>query len=154
MIDFQLHRNPAGQLVFTAADGSVFTGVVPMRAFPISAPEHGLSLISAAGHELAWIEHLTELPAAQQVLLQDALAQLEFMPEITRLLDVSSFATPTTWTVQTNRGDTQFVLKAEDDIRRISATTLMIADRHGVHYLIRNLVSLDKHSRKLLDRFL
>ena len=76
------------------------------------------------------------------------------MPEITQLLDVSSFATPSTWTVQTNRGDTQFVLKAEDDIRRISASTLMIADRHGVHYLIRNLITLDKHSRKLLDRFL
>ena len=56
--------------------------------------------------------------------------------------------------MQTNRGDTQFVLKAEDDIRRISASTLMIADRHGVHYLIRNLITLDKHSRKLLDRFL
>ena len=154
MIDFQLHRNPAGQLVFTAADGSVFTGVVPMRAFPISAPEHGLSLISAAGHELAWIEHLTELPAAQQTVLQDALAQLEFMPEITRLLDVSSFATPTTWIIQTNRGDTKFVLKAEDDIRRLSTTTLMIADCHGVHYLIRDLAALDKHSRKLLDRFL
>ena len=154
MIDFQLHRNPAGQLVFSAADGSVFTGVVPVRAFPISAPEQGLSLISAAGHELAWIAHLTELPAAQQAQLQAELAQLAFMPEIIRLLDVSSFATPTTWTVQTNRGDTQFVLKGEDNIRRISASTLMIADRHGVHYLIRNLITLDKHSRKLLDRFL
>jgi hypothetical protein len=30
----------------------------------------------------------------------------------------------------------------------------MIADRHGVHYLIRDLAALDKHSRKLLDRFL
>lgn len=154
MTDFQLAINPAGQLVFTAADGSVSVGVVPVRAFPISAPDDGLSLVGADGHELAWIAHRAELPAGQQALLAAALAQLEFMPEITQLRDVSSFATPSTWTVQTNRGGTQFVLKAEDDIRRLSASSLMLADRHGVHYLIRDLAALDKHSRKLLDRFL
>jgi hypothetical protein len=154
MTDFQLAINPAGQLVFTAADGSVSVGVVPVRAFPVSAPDDGLSLVGADGHELAWIAKLTTLPAAQQSLLQAALAQLEFMPGITRLLGVSGFATPSTWTVQTDRGDTQFVLKAEDDIRRLGFNRLMIADRHGVHYLIRDLAALDKHSRKLLDRFL
>jgi hypothetical protein len=30
----------------------------------------------------------------------------------------------------------------------------LVADRHGVHYLIRDLSSLDRHSRRLLDRFL
>jgi hypothetical protein len=29
-----------------------------------------------------------------------------------------------------------------------------MADSHGIFYLVRDIQSLDKHSRKLLDRFL
>jgi hypothetical protein len=31
---------------------------------------------------------------------------------------------------------------------------LLIADAHGVHFLIRDIQALDKISRKILDRFL
>jgi hypothetical protein len=56
--------------------------------------------------------------------------------------------------VQTNRGQAQFVLRGEEDIRRLSGKTLIVADAHGVQFLIRDLPALDRHSRKLLDRFL
>jgi hypothetical protein len=46
------------------------------------------------------------------------------------------------------------VLKGEEDIRRLSTTRLIVADAHGVQFLIRDLPSLDRHTRKLLDRFL
>jgi hypothetical protein len=46
------------------------------------------------------------------------------------------------------------VLKGEEDIRRLSANTLIVADAHGVQFLIRDLPALDRHTRKLLDRFL
>ena len=76
------------------------------------------------------------------------------MPEITRLDGVNSFSTPSIWRVQTNRGATELVLKGEEDIRRLSPTTLIVADAHAVQFLIRDLPSLDRHTRKLLDRFL
>ena len=60
---------------------------------------------------------------------------------------------PTVWKVETDRGETAFTAR-EEDIRRLNAQTLLIADNHGIFYLIRDLMSLDKHSRKLLDRFL
>jgi hypothetical protein len=31
---------------------------------------------------------------------------------------------------------------------------MLIADAQGVQYLIRDVLNMDKHSRKLLDRFL
>jgi hypothetical protein len=46
------------------------------------------------------------------------------------------------------------VLKGEEDIRRMGQGVLLVADTHGVQYMIRDLPSLDRHSRKLLDRFL
>lgn len=153
MKPFQLSRNAFGKLVLTA-DGAVHEGVVPVRAFPIAAPEHGISLVDGDGHELAWIDRLSDLPAAERALLEEELASREFLPELRRLHHVSSFAVPSTWDVETDRGDTSFVLKGEEDIRRISASTLIVSDSHGVQYLIRDLQTMDKGSRKLLDRFL
>lgn len=152
--DFQLGRNAAGQLVFTGNHGEAHEGVVPVRAFPIAAPQDGIALVSQDGHELAWIDRLDEAPANIKTLVEEELASREFMPEIRRLRQVSSFATPSTWEVETDRGDTSFVLKGEEDIRRLTADTLLIADSHGIQFLIRDLQALDRHSRKLLDRFL
>ena len=96
---FQLMRNPSGRLLFSGADGQEHVGVVPVRAFPLAAPDDGISLVSTEGHELLWIDRLQELPAYVYALLREELALRDFMPEITRLVSVSSFGTPSVWTV-------------------------------------------------------
>ena len=153
-MDFQLTRNAFGRLAYTGADGEVHDGVVPVHAFPISAPLEGIALVTADGRELAWIARLADLPDAARQLLEEELAQREFIPEIRCIRSVSSFATPSEWRVETDRGDTTFILKGEDHIRRLTPTTLLIADSHGIHFLLRDIHALDKTSRKILDRFL
>ena len=150
----QLTRDPHGRLRLTTADGNVHEGVVPVRAFPIAAPTEGIALVGEDGHELAWIDHLDALPEAARTLVEDELASREFVPEIRRLRHVSTFAIPSTWDVETDRGETRFILKGEEDIRRLGADSLLIADSHGIQFLIRDLQALDRQSRKLLDRFL
>jgi hypothetical protein len=155
MNDFNLLRNAFGKLVFTdPAEGESHVGVVPVRAFPIAAPDRGLAIVSADGRELAWIEQLSDLPDSVRILLEQELASREFLPQILKIRHVSAFATPSTWQVDTDRGDTSFVLKGEEDIRRVGQDALIITDSHGVQYLVRDLHTLDKTSRKLLDRFL
>ncbi len=152
---FALHRNGFGRLVFTdAGSGETVEGVLPVRAFPIAAPDEGLSLVSAEGRELAWIDSLSSLPPPQRALVEEELATREFLPRIRRLRRVSSYATPSTWEVDTDRGETSFVLRGEEDIRRISHGALLISDSHGIQFLIKDVQSLDKGSRKILDRFL
>ena len=153
-IDFTLSRNAAGQLQFTNSDGTVFDGINLVRAFPISAPDEGLSIISQEGHELAWIPSLVGMPAQIKELIEAELLQREFMPEIQRINQVSSFATPSIWDVVTDKGNTQLTLKAEDQIWRLKNNRILITDKNGVNFMINNLEQLDKHSRKLLDRFL
>ena len=153
-ITFQLQHDAFGRLVLIDAAGMRYENVVPVRAHPITAPLEGVSILSQDGQELAWIPHLDALGAGLRAMLDEALARREFMPEIQRLLRVSSFATPSTWTVQTNRGDTSFVLKGEEDIRRLPGGILLIADAHGIQFLVRDVMALDRASRKLLDRFL
>ncbi|GCB02726.1 hypothetical protein PSUB009319_03570 [Ralstonia sp. SET104] len=152
--DFTLSRNGLGKLVMTLADGTAHEGVVAVRAFPISAASEGLSLMSTDGRELAWIAQPNALPAPMRALIEAELGAREFMPEIRKIVGVSTYATPSTWTVQTDRGQTDLVLRGEEDIRRLTGNTLLISDSHGIHYLIRDQFALDKPSRKILDRFL
>ena len=151
---FRLTRNAFGRLVLELSDGSVHEAVVPVRAFPIGAPDEGLALMGSHGHELAWVDRLSELDPATRALLEEELASREFMPEIRRIVDVSGFVTPCTWEVETDRGTTRFLLKGEESIRRLPAPALLVADAHGIQYLIRDPQALDRKSRKLLDRFL
>jgi hypothetical protein len=152
---FQLTRNTFGRLVFTSPDDTeVHEGVVPVRAFPIAAPDEGIALVNTQGRELAWIDRLADLPAASRILIEEELNNREFLPEIRRIAHVSTFASPSTWDVETDRGPAKLVLKGEEDIRRVAHSTLLIADAHGVQYLIRDIQELDQGSRKLLDRFL
>ena len=152
--DYQLQRDAFGRLTLTDHDGETHEGVVPVRAFPIASPDQGIALVDPHGHELAWIERLSDLPDALRTLVEAELASREFMPVISRIVSVSSYATPSTWQVVTNHGDTRLVLKGEEDIRRLALPALLIADSHGIHYLIRDRNALDAHSRKILDRFL
>lgn len=150
-----LERNPFGKLILTNAQGERFTGVLPVRAFPILAPDECISLLSTEGHEVAWVERLSDLPVSYQRLIEDELAHREFMPVLVRIVDVSSFSTPCTWTVETDRGRTAFVLRSDEDIRRIgNGRSLLVADAHGIHYLVPDQKALDAHSKRLLDRFL
>lgn len=153
MNSFTLIRNNFGKLVFSSPEG-VHEGVVPVRAFPIAAPDSGIAIVDVDGHELAWIDRLDGLPVPVRALLEEELKNREFLPEIKRIRQVSSFAVPSTWEVETDRGLATFVLKGEEDIRRVAQSTLLIADSHGVQFLIRDQQALDKASRKLLDRFL
>jgi hypothetical protein len=149
-----LERNPLGRWSWTDAQGALHEQVVVVRAYPVTAPEQGVGVMDAEGHELAWFDRLDQAPPSLQAKLREAIQEREFLPEIQRLKAVSSLVTPSVWTVQTDRGEARFMLKGEEDIRRLTGKTLIVSDADGVQYLIRDPLALDKHSRKLLDRFM
>lgn len=149
----QLERDPAGRLMLVLADGQ-HEPVTPVRAFALTAPDDGISLMGADGRERYWIANLKAVPNAQRVLIDEALAPRDFAPALLQLYRVSSFGVPSTWHVLTDRGPTQFVLKAEEDIRRLEDGTLLITSAHGLQLRVPDRARLDRTSRKLLERFL
>lgn len=154
MTMFTLERNSHGRLVLTLADGTAHEGVAPVRAFPLAAPEEGVSLVGTDGRELVWVPLLGELPAGARALIEEELANREFVPTVLRIEGVSSFSTPSTWSVVTDRGPTRFLLKGEEDIRRLADGALLIASGEGIHFRIANRWGLDRKSRSVLERFL
>jgi hypothetical protein len=130
-------------------------GVQVVRAFPLSAPEEDIAIVGADGHELAFVNRLDTLDENNQQAVREALAEREFMPVIERIQSVSTFATPSIWQVDTDRGATELVLKVEEDIRRLpGARRLLVTSGSGVVFEIRDRNALDRASQRLLERFL
>jgi hypothetical protein len=153
-IDFQLERDSFGRFVLVEADGKRHVDIEPVRAFPMSDPEHGLSLVSAEGRELVWIDDLTQVPAKVREVLDQELTSREFAPQIKRVLDISLEVDPCEWEVETDRGTTKFVLKSEEDVRRLDAKRALVIDAHGIRYMIPDVEALDRKSRRILERYL
>ena len=153
-MNLQLNRDDLGRLVLADDAGTAPEPVVPVRAFPLTDPDHGISLVGSDGRERVWIDDLAALPEASRRALQDALAVRDFAPTLLVLHQVSSFGVPSTWSVGTDCGETSFVLKAEEDIRRLEGGGLLIASAAGVQFRVPQPSALDRHSRKLLERFL
>lgn len=149
-----LRLDDHGRLVLTDLNGAEHVGVMPVRAHPISAPDEGVSLVGVHGHELAWVARLSALPDGPRRVLETELAAREFHPMLKRLISVNTFATPSTWRIETDRGDIDFVLRSEEDIRRLEEGRLLITSTHGVQLQVPDRWALDKHSQRLLERFL
>ena len=152
--NFTLYHDAFGRLVFTAPGAEPQVGVEPVRAFPLSAPDHGLSIRSARGREVAWIDNLADLPTDVRRIVDDELTRREFMPTLTHIHRVSAATEPSEWDVETDRGRTRFVLNSEEDIHRLGPDKAMLIDAQGVRYLIPAVKSLDAASRRILEQYL
>ena len=151
-LDFTL--DPWGRLVLTLGDGESHVGVLPVRAFPISDPARWFVLCDAEGRELVCIPDLAALPPDNRELLAQELARREFVPVIRRVLQVSSYLEPAEWDVETDRGPTRFVLKSEDDVRRLGPYSALIQDAQGIRYLVPDTRELDRYGRRAVERYL
>jgi hypothetical protein len=152
--DFEIRHDAWGRLVLTDNSGREHVAVEPVRAFPLSEADHGLSICDVDGHEIVWIYQLEDLPAATRRLLEEHLARREFVPVVRRIVHVSSPIMPAEWEIETDRGWTRFVINSEDDVHRLDDHRALLADSHGVRYLIADVRQLDAASRRVLERYL
>lgn len=151
---FSLLKDERGQLTLLDVAGHRHENVEPIRAFPISDPEHWISLCDPNGREIVQIRDLAELSAEQRTLLLSELTRREFVPVIRRIESISSLAEPCEWFVETDRGPTSFVLNSDEHVRKLGQDRALILDSHGLRYLVPDAKQLDAHSRRLLSRYL
>jgi hypothetical protein len=152
--DIELTHDSSGRLVLVDASGRQHVGVVPVRCFPISAPDRWISLCDSEAHELVVIEDMGSLSSEGREALERDLSRREFVPHIVRILSVPADSEPTEWEVETDRGPTHFVLNSGDDVRRLSAHRALVIDAQGIRYLIDDSRQLDAASRRILERYL
>ena len=149
-----LEYDAFGRLVLTTPAGEQKVGVVPVRAFPFTAPNECISFCDSAGHEVFFLAETGSLPTPVRDLLAADLAKREFIPVIRKIFSVSAGAEPTNWHVETDRGEARFILNNEDSIRRLDDNGALVTDSHGVRFRIQDANQLDPHSLRILRRYL
>ncbi|HVU05790.1 MAG TPA: DUF1854 domain-containing protein [Polyangiaceae bacterium] len=147
----ELARDPSGRLVaWDRSDPSGKTAVRVRRCFPLSDPEHFVSLVEESGAERACIEDPSLLPAPLRALVDEELRRTDFLPSIRRIDGIVREATRATWTVETDRGARTFVVEHEDSVRRLEDGRYLVTDSDGMRYVVP--AGIPPASRKLLAR--
>ncbi|MGE3820041.1 MAG: DUF1854 domain-containing protein [Isosphaeraceae bacterium] len=153
-ITIELSRDVWGRLILETSDGERLVGVEPVRAFPITDPDHWIAFVDVDGREVFGLGTIEGLSETTRTLLQEELALREFVPVIRRIVRVSGDTIPSEWEVQTDRGPSVFTLDNDEDVRRLSDHRVLITDSRKLRYQVLDLRALDTASRRALERFL
>jgi hypothetical protein len=147
----RLSRDEWSHLKVTDASGNEYSDVSVVPLFPITECKRWVSLVSADGDEIVCLDSLAGLSAESIKLLEEELALREFVPVIEKVINVSGNQDPCEWVVQTNHGITSFVIKAEEDVRRVSSKSVVITDANGIRFRVEDVKKLDSRSRAFVE---
>lgn len=150
---FDLSTDTSGRLVFVDPAGTRHQNVRPLRMFPLTEPNHWISLQDASGREVGCIEDPSKLSEAQLTALRMALAKRDFVPVIRTIHRVARAADGHEWHVTTDRGPTKFRTENDEAIQSLGGARFVIIDDHNTRYLIPNVEDLDRDSRRKLERY-
>lgn len=140
-----------GQLSVVDSQGETHQDIRPVRLFPLSNPDQWISLVDSQGREIACVDHLDKLSLASQVVLRSELEKREFVPLLKRVIWVSGNSEPCEWKVETDRGQSSFILKDEKDVRRLGEHGVLVVDSFGIRYFIPDRNQLDAYSRRIVE---
>jgi hypothetical protein len=117
---FKLSATPLAAWCFTTAAAKLHEGVVPVRAFPIAAPGEGIALVGPDGHELP-AGSTASTPARRHCgnWCRKNSAGASSCPRSAASAASPASPRPSTWQVDTDRGETSLVLWGEEFIRRL-----------------------------------
>ncbi len=144
-------RDNWGHLKYISPQGVEHSKVTAVPLFPVSEPGYWISIVSSTGEELMLIESLEQLPHTLRSIIKEELSFRELIPKISKVLSVSGTTEPCEWVVETDRGQTKFVLNSEEDIRRLSAHTVQIVDANGVRFRVDDTRKLDRKSQQYVE---
>jgi len=148
----QLERRHDGQL-WLLRDGHDGTAVRARPCFPWTHPGRYVSLRDSDDKELVLIHDLDESPDEARRLVVEALAEVGFVLEITRVLSLQNEFEIRNWKVETRQGPSTFQTKLDDWPHKLAEGGLLIRDVADNLFVIPEPGALDAHSRKLLWAF-
>jgi hypothetical protein len=145
---------PSGKVEF-------FERIVPVRAFPISAPDTFIAIrqpdtqLDGQGAEIGMIESLADFPAEISALIRDELGRRYFTPGIHKIHSLREKAGHSYWDVTTTAGRVEFIMNnPTSNIRTLEDGRVFMYDIDGNCFTIDDPKGLDKHSYKKIEIYL
>lgn len=136
-----------------------FPRVVLRLCFPVSADSVYLSVRDASTEEqeeIGIIDDWTALSPADREAVAAELGLHYFVPQIQRVLQVKEEFGFLYWTVETDKGPKEFVMRNSvvHYAREVGPEHWLLIDVNQARYEIPKVSALDAHSQKLVKRFL
>ncbi len=144
-----------------SGDVEFFERIVPVRAFPISAPESFISIREpdtrekGRGAEIGMIESLAEFDAEAADMIRDELSRRYFTPAIRKIHSFREKFGYCYWDVTTAAGRIEFIMSnPTGSIRTLEDGRVFLYDIDGNCFTVEDPGKLDKRSYKLLENYL
>lgn len=131
--------------------------VKPSRNFPLTDPDHYISLLAEEDGEDVEVGILLEpqnLDADSRAQLQEVLEKMYFLPVISRIHRVVEEFGVLRWEVETDRGPRVFEVRGRDEVRLVTGGHVLIRDIDGNRFHIPALNDLDPLSRQNMESVL
>ena len=158
----------AGQLIsLTLQNGDkgeapeYFERIIPVRAFPISAPDEFISIrepdtqLKGRGEEIGMIRRLSDFPKEVADLITLELSRRYFTPTISKIHSFSEKFGYCYWDVTTDAGRVEFIMNnPTSSIRTLEDGRVFMYDIDGNCFTIPNPSALDKHSYRKIEVYL
>jgi len=132
--------------------GQTYDNVTVERAFPLNAPDQFIIVKDDQGNEIGIIEHLYKLPKDSVTILQEALEQTYYLPQITKIHSVETNFHIPTWKVDTDKGPREFEIpSSRRDVRVVGGGRVLLRDADGNRYEIADYRKLDLESQAIVE---
>lgn len=144
-------KNENNLVDLVLADGREFAALEPRRLFPVSNLNSYITLLDGEGVEVAIIRSLSELDPASLETVKYSLDDYYLVPVINSIISIDEKYGTLRWTVETDRGIKKFDIRNRNhDIKVFPDGRIRVRDSDDNRYIIRDLNSLDAHSRSRL----
>lgn len=152
----KIERTDVYLVRLTLRDGTVIEPLEPRRLFPITNTSMYITLLDGEEREVGFVRDLEELDPPSRTALEECFAEYYMIPKITRLLESEEKFGSLKWRVETDRGEVSFrIQNRHSDIKRLWGTNrVIVRDSNDNRYEIRDVTSLDAHSKRLLFSYL
>jgi hypothetical protein len=152
-LNIEFIKDEHGRLALVDSNGLRHANVHPAKLFPLTEKDHWISIQSEASREILCIEDPQSVPEPSRTLLLEALGRRDFVPIIQVIHRIVRKADGHEWHVTTDRGDTRFEVETDESIQALGHGRLVIVDRRNTRYLIPNVASLDRVSKRKLEHY-
>jgi hypothetical protein len=153
--DLRLFFEPKDRLRLTIGDERSFHTVRAAWSAPLSHPGKYLALLDGKGNEIVTIDDPVSLPAESLEAARQEISYRYLTAAIERIVDARTAFGVTYWTVETDRGQRDFVTQSlQENAQWLSSTQLLLVDVDANRFEIRDTKVLDERSRSIIETVL
>ncbi len=142
-----------GMVRLTLQDQCSWTRAQPMRAFPLSDPEHYIGFLDIANKDIGMVIDPSHLDHTSKQILDEELDRRYFVPIIRKIFSTREEYGTVTWDVETDRGRRNVIVRnLRDNIQELSSTRIIVTDVDGNRFEFPDISLADGKTQGLILR--